>query len=84
MKKKLRSAFKTSKYPYIEQKHDGPQEITVLFNTIVKIKDVVLSFNFEVNNFFVDYKTFLIWKTYCSSKSFMCPKTYLLNLQRFF
>lgn len=52
MKKKLRSAFKTSKYPYIEQKHDGPQEITVLFNTIVKIKDVVLSFNFEVNNFF--------------------------------
>jgi hypothetical protein len=42
MKKKLRSAFKTSKYLYIEQKHDGPQEITVLFNTIVKIKGVLL------------------------------------------
>jgi hypothetical protein len=85
MKKKLRSAFKTSKYQYIEQKHDGPQEITVIFNRIVKIKDVVLSFIILKRIiFFVDYKKKLIWKAYFSSKSFMCPKTDLLNLQRFF
>jgi hypothetical protein len=72
MKKKLRSAFKTSKYPYIEQKHDDPQEITVLFNKIVKIKDVVLSFIFEVNNFFLLNVQHFQFGKHTAVQSFLC------------